>query len=1330
MEHKRRKLAPGLAQTFVSSSGNLEPSSPPSPSNSSCARPLSPISALSESFRSHLNMNELRVESGIKYFNFERRAFVFGSNSLDWLLSFSPRDWSVIYVARVPSLDIFATKVHRRMNVITSELHDWVAHSRSCDVLLGAGSASGMSKILAELAKDIPTIMFAPGSSARDRRGISSRVLHHHSVGGATSCSGRLWRLNWNYTDLPQAVSRQLGHLLDHSTLPTACSREPSFAHLSPEDLLPMTKPLLPVVFPTHATRTNWGSRELTAKEVALCLDAPLWIVSNPVLLSLFVQRYDQGQAIPLKLLQTPLQDCLASIDPSVPIIEPPGPVSSQLFQEDRRGSWLPLLGKWLPSTWVDAASTTAKAAKNDDAEIYTGLWDSRITSVLLSSEVFLRQLRCALFGWWAGRVYRSFRAYLVRKHGSDWSARLTVARQQAASQRAGTKFQQQGGGKDRKINNNKGGVGKQPDGALGELLRDAEAGQRALRQVLSSDWWEWSMGSSLLFWRWDQDSQFLAARDGMEIFVQGTLPTQMRPARRPTPEKAAQLGPKIDKVRLRNYIVGGRVSNLTDFFDVPKGDEDIRVVYNGTSSGLNEALWAPGFFLPNADSAARLLMFYSFTVDADLGEMFLNFPMDPAIQPFAGVDLSGVRDHLTEPASKGTPMLERWERLFMGMRSSPYNSVRYFYWAEEFGRGNPLDEGNALRYDRVILNLPGMPDFDPSKPNVMKWNDIVDRLAGDIVTFVDDLRASGYDRENAWQVARQITSRLQYLGIQDAPRKRRPSSQSGGAWAGTIFEITADAIFKTVSKEKWEKGRTIIQYLVERCKGSDVPSTLNHRDLTSKRGFLVHLSMTFTNLVPFLKGLHLTIDSWRPLRKDDGWKFSLKESRAWLAHQVGDGVTEDEVYDMLNVGAPAEVEPVPRLIEDLEFLAHFFAQESPPRVMVRSRLVFLIVYGFGDASGKGFGSTFTVQNGISYRIGVWNPDESDESSNWREFTNVVEALEEEAASGRLKNCTIYFFTDNTTVEAALYKGTSTSKKLLALVIRVKLLETQQGIRIFVSHVSGNRMIAEGGDGVSRGSLNEGVMAGEDILSFIPLHLSAIERSSALLPWLRSWTGSDLEVLTPTDWFQKGHDIRGWKKAEGEPFQRPVIKAGVYGWFPPPAAADVALEQLRIARTKRQDSTHLFVCPRLFCPMWLKQMNKACDLVFKIPVGAIGWPVEMFEPLLIGVCFPFLRFKPWQFRKSPKISWVARKMHELRDNVEVDRGPFLRKFWLLAHRLLSMPERMVSRVLFFEQGDPVPCGSDGQPVRKKSRGRRRSVDHHMGQKSPKKQKQVSSCSEG
>ena len=57
-------------------------------------------------------------------------------------------------------------------------------------------------------------------------------------------------------------------------------------------------------------------------------------------------------------------------------------------------------------------------------------------------------------------------------------------------------------------------------------------AGRQALHQVLSSEWWDWSMGSSLLFWRCYVDNQLAAARDGMVIFVEGEFPTKMRRAR------------------------------------------------------------------------------------------------------------------------------------------------------------------------------------------------------------------------------------------------------------------------------------------------------------------------------------------------------------------------------------------------------------------------------------------------------------------------------------------------------------------------------------------------------------------------------------------------------------------------------------------------------------------------------------------------------------------------------------------------------------------------------------------------------------------------------
>ena len=61
----------------------------------------------------------------------------------------------------------------------------------------------------------------------------------------------------------------------------------------------------------------------------------------------------------------------------------------------------------------------------------------------------------------------------------------------------------------------------------------------------------------------------------------------------------------------------------------------------------------------------------------------------------------------------------------------------------------------------------------------------------------------------------------------------------------------------------------------------------------------------------------------------------------------------------------------------------------------------------------------------------------------------------------------------------------------------------KDGCQTFISHVAGTRMIAKGGDGLSRGALNEGVMRGEDLLCFIPFHLSAIKREPNLMDWIR-----------------------------------------------------------------------------------------------------------------------------------------------------------------------------------------------------------------------------------
>ena len=182
----------------------------------------------------------------------------------------------------------------------------------------------------------------------------------------------------------------------------------------------------------------------------------------------------------------------------------------------------------------------------------------------------------------------------------------------------------------------------------------------------------------------------------------------------------------KVNSLRSRGYINKGGVKSITGFFDVPKGEDGIRMVYDAMKCGLNAALWTPNFFLLTIDSILRNADEHTWFGDIDLGKMFLNYWLDEELRPYAGVDVSLLGERVVlnngsvEFINTGfkKKIWERWECTLMGFQSSPYLCTQAFGWSEDFTLGEQGDhENNQLAWKEVILNLPGSGSYSPTKP-------------------------------------------------------------------------------------------------------------------------------------------------------------------------------------------------------------------------------------------------------------------------------------------------------------------------------------------------------------------------------------------------------------------------------------------------------------------------------------------------------------------------------------------------------------------------------------------------------------------------------------
>ncbi|MCK7501268.1 MAG: hypothetical protein MZW92_72495 [Comamonadaceae bacterium] len=192
---------------------------------------------------------------------------------------------------------------------------------------------------------------------------------------------------------------------------------------------------------------------------------------------------------------------------------------------------------------------------------------------------------------------------------------------------------------------------------------------------------------------------------------------------------------------------------------------------------------------------------------------------------------------------------------------------------------------------------------------------------------------------------------------------------------------------------------------------------------LESARGLLIYVPRTHTSMIPDLKGLHLTIDSWQPNRDEDGWR----QTSGHFEPKTDNGVVKA-------VAAPVLVQAVPWLGQDLRALGELTDSAVAPRVQVCPTAMAAAGFIFGDASGMGFGQSLWLMGrpDVNVFLGSGMGRHLATPPNGDEFYNQVLAVERGIEHGTIPAGTeIFLFTDNFVTEWAFHWATSSNKTLL-----------------------------------------------------------------------------------------------------------------------------------------------------------------------------------------------------------------------------------------------------------------------------------------------------------
>jgi hypothetical protein len=256
-------------------------------------------------------------------------------------------------------------------------------------------------------------------------------------------------------------------------------------------------------------------------------------------------------------------------------------------------------------------------------------------------------------------------------------------------------------------------------------------------------------------------------------------------------------------------------------------------------------------------------------------------------------------------------------------------------------------------------------------------------------------------------------------FGYSDGPLQDAPTNPISGAWAGSIVITDENGVGVQATQEKWEKAQQILANLQE-----SISDLLHRNTLESMRGTLVYVQRMYLAITPYLKGLHLTIDSWREGCNADGWVEDEHVSEDEGDHTPGNASKAAKCVNgsQQGLGSPPDcVQAVPHLAQDIQCLHQLFSSSTPPCILSDPHTFILPYMALEMLLAPGLGAPLDLISTSCFTMGFGVRMMT--QAHQIIVNYLVSTLESGVASRYSAHLEIWIFTENFTAESVFYKG-------------------------------------------------------------------------------------------------------------------------------------------------------------------------------------------------------------------------------------------------------------------------------------------------------------------